>query len=192
MLAVDAFSYVTGLTTVVLALAIGRILVGVGKLLEKRSQVHLYWVHLMWVVNVFVFIALEWWVLFRWQAQVEWTFFLFVFLLASPTIAFLLSVMLFHESLTEHLDFREHFYGNHRWFFTLGALLPPLDFVDTYLKGYEHLIAQGPIYIVTIVLVTSLSVIAAATKNEKYHKFFSIFFFVYILAFISINLSVLA
>jgi len=54
----DAFSYVSGLITVILALGIGRILVGVGKLLEERRRVRLYWVHFMWVANVFLFLSL--------------------------------------------------------------------------------------------------------------------------------------
>jgi hypothetical protein len=188
----DAFSYVSGLTTVVLALAIGRLLVGVGRLMEHRSQVRLYWVHLMWVANIFLFLSMQWWILFRWQGWTDWNFFLFVFLLASPTVAFLLCVMLFHEPLSEHADFKQHFYGNHRWFFVLGALLPPLDLIDTFLKGFEHLAAQGIIYPVTLGLVTSLSVVGAISDNEKYHKFFSVFFFVYMLAFITINLNLLA
>jgi hypothetical protein len=188
---VDAFSYVSGLTSVILALGIARLLVGVGKLLEKRSQVKLYWVHLMWVANIFLFIVLEWWVLFRWQTQSTWSFYLFMFLLASPTVVFLLCVMLFHDPLPASIDFKEHYYHNHRWFFALGALLPILDFFDTFLKGYQHLLDQGPIYIVTLVTISSMSVVAAITKNEKYHRFFSIFFLVYMLIFISINLSTL-
>ncbi len=175
----------------VLALGVARLLVGVGRLLEKRSQLRLYCVHLLWVANVFLFMSLEWWILFRWQTQQEWTFFLFIFLLASPTVAFLLSVMLFHDPVNEHTDFKEHFYQNRRWFFTLASLLGPLDFLDTYLKGYSHLVAQGPLYLVTIALTTALSAIAAITDNEKYHRFYAIFFMLYILVFISINLSVL-
>jgi hypothetical protein len=188
----DAFSYVSSLTTVVLALGIARLLVGVGKLMENRSNVRLYGVHLMWVINTFLFIALEWWILFRWQSWTDWNFFLFVFLLASPTLAFLLSVMLFHDSPMEHGDFRQHFYGNRRWFFAISAVLPSLDFIDTWLKGPAHLAAQGTIYPVTLALVTGLSIVGAVTENEKYHKFFSVFFFVYILVFITINLNTLA
>jgi hypothetical protein len=65
----DAFSYVLGFTTVVLTLGVARLLVGVGRLLEKRGQTRLYWVHLVWVVKVFLFLALEWWILFRWQQK---------------------------------------------------------------------------------------------------------------------------
>jgi hypothetical protein len=73
----------------------------------------------------------------------------------------------------------------------LASALGPLDFVDTYLKGYAHLIAQGPFYILTIALTTALSVIAAVTDNEKYHKFYAVFFLIYILIFIGVNLSLL-
>jgi hypothetical protein len=188
----DAFSYVSGLTTVVLALGIARLLIGLGKIMEHRSKFQLYWVHLMWVANIFLFLTMQWWILFRWQNWTDWNFFLFVFLLASPTVAFLLCVMLFHDPISEHPDFKQHFFGNRRWFFTLGALLPALDLVDTYLKGYEHLMAQGIIYPITIGLVSTLSVAGALTNDERYHKFFAVFFFVYMLVFISLNLSLLS
>ncbi len=187
----DAFAYVSGLTTVVLALGIARLLVGVGKLMERRHQLQLYWVHLMWVANVFLFLSMQWWILFRWQSWTDWNFFLFVFLLASPTIAFLLCVMLFHDPISEHTDFKQHFFGNHRWFFALSAILPPLDFIDTIMKGYAHLQAQGIIYPVTLTVVTALSIVGALSTNEKFHKFYAIFFFIYILGFITINLNFL-
>ena len=187
----DAFPYVSGLTSVILALGLARILVGVGRLFERRHQLRLYWVHLLWSANVFLYITLQWWILFLWQAQQAWSFFLFAFLLATPTVLFLLSVVLFHDPLHENTDFKQHYCENSRWFFGLAALIPPLDLVDTTLKGYAHLQAQGPIYIFTIVLMTSMSVVAAASKNENYHRFFSVFFLVYILAFISLNLNVL-
>ena len=80
--------------------------------------------------------ALNWWILFRWHTQSEWNFFLFLFILLSPTVEFLLAVLLFPEPLEHGTDFKQHFYSNHRWFFVLAALLPPLDAADTLLKGY--------------------------------------------------------
>jgi hypothetical protein len=65
-------------------------------------------------------------------------------------------------------------------FFILAAFLSRLDFVDTLLKGVPHLLAQGPIYFVTISLRTASSLVAIATKNRNYHKFFAIFFLIYI------------
>jgi hypothetical protein len=43
----DPFSYLSVLTSIVLALGITRILTGLGRLLQKRGRVRVYWVHLM-------------------------------------------------------------------------------------------------------------------------------------------------
>ncbi len=187
----DAFPYLSILTSIIIGLGITRIFTGLGRLLERRSSIHLYWVHILWSFNVLLFMVLQWWILFRWQNEQNWNFFLFSFLLISPTITFLLSVILFHEPLPLSMDFKEHYFENHRAFFLLAAALPPLDAIDTLLKGYAHFVAQGTIYPVTLSLVFVLSIVAARTKNETYHKAFSVFFLVYILAFITINLNTL-
>jgi hypothetical protein len=188
----DAFSYISIVPSIIIALGITRLLTGIGKIVERRDKVQKYWVHILWSVNVFLFMALNWWVLFRWESWSPWSFPLFMFLLLTPTVCFLLSVVLFPDPFEEKMDFKQHFYEDRRWFFALATLLPPLDFVDTLLKGMPHMLAQGPIYIFTIVLITALSAVAALTKNQTYNKFFSIFFLVYISVFISINLNTLA
>jgi hypothetical protein len=188
----DAFSYLSIVPSIIIALGITRLLTGIGRILENRDWVKVYSVHLLWALNVLLFMVLNWWVLFRWETQQEWTFFLFFFLLLTPTISFLLSVILFPDPFRKKMDFKQNFYEDKRWFFTLAAFLPLLDFVDTLLKGFPHLVAQGPFYIITIGLITALSLIAAIIKNQKYHKFFSVFFLIYISIFISINLNVLA
>jgi hypothetical protein len=55
-----------------------------------------------------------------------------------------------------------------------------------------HFQAQGPIYVVTLSLLFVLSVVAAITRNQRFHGTFSVFFLLYLLAFISVNLRVLA
>jgi hypothetical protein len=187
----DVFSYISIVPSIIIALGITRLLSGIGKMVEKRSQVKTYWVHTLWTLNIFLFMSLNWWILFRWQAQQDWNFFLFLFLVLTPTVSFLLTVILFPDPFKEPMDFKICFYENRRWFFALATLLPALDFLDTSLKGLPHLTAQGPIYLITIALMTTLSIIAVATKNQKYHKFFAIFFLVYISIFITINLNTL-
>ena len=67
--------------------------------------------------------------------------------------AFPLSVLLLPESLEIGSDLKRRFYQNSHWFFSLAALLPPIDALDTLLKGAAHFQAQGPIYVVTIALL---------------------------------------
>jgi hypothetical protein len=185
------FDYISLLTSIVLALGITRVLTGLGKLLQSRARLTVYWVHVVWGVNVLLWLLLNWWILYRWHTQEEWTFFLFLFVLVSPVIAFLLSVLLFPEPLEDGLDLKANFYANHRWFFALAALLPPLDAVDTLLKGWAHFQAQGPLYVFTLLIVFVLSIIGASTRRERFHGFYAVFFLAYILAFIGINLRLL-
>ena len=188
----DSFSYVSGLATVILALGITRLLTGVGRLLQQRGRITLYWVHLFWVLNVFLFLLLNWWILYRWHIQKSWNFFLLIFVLLSPIVTFLLTVLLFPEPVEAGLDLKQHFYTNRRSFFVLSTLLPVVDMIDTVLKGKEHFLAQGWIYPITIILLFVLMVVASRTDRESYHKFFAVFFLVYILAFITTNLLVLS
>jgi hypothetical protein len=60
------------------------------------------------------------------------------------------------------------------------------------LKGTEHFRAQGPLYVVFLAVVLVLMVIAARTRGAGSHALFAVFFLVYLIAFISINLCVLA
>ncbi len=188
----DPLSYLSFLTSIVLALGVTHLLTGLGKILQHRGRLILDWVHLLWMLNIFMFLLLDWWILYRWSTQQTWTFFLFIFILLTPIVSFLLTVLLIPEKIEDGLDLKSHFEQNRRSFFILAALLPPLDALDTYLKGWQHFLAQGVIYPITILLLFILMVIAALTSNRRYHAFFAFFFFAYILVFIAINLRILA
>jgi len=186
-----AFSYLSGLTSIVLALGLARLLTGFGRSLQARRKVHFYWVQLVWAVNLFLYILLIWWILFRWHTWNDWNYFLFLFLFASPIVTFLQAVLLFPETIDDGTDLKAYFLNNRRSFFALGAMLAPLDALDTALKGWDHLAAQGLIYILTIGLLFSLNVVAAFTARERFHKFYALFLLTYLMIFITINLRVL-
>jgi hypothetical protein len=186
------FDYIALLVSIVIALGITRILTGLGKILQLRGSLDVYSIHVIWTLNVLLWLLLNWWILYRWRTFEQWTFFLFLFVLISPTLAFMLSVLLLPEPLERDLDLRRHFYENNGRFFALAALLPPIDAIDTLLKGRAHFLAQGPLYVVTLALIFILCVAGALTRNERYHAAFAVFFLLYILAFISINLRLLA
>jgi len=76
----------------------------------------------------------------------------------------------------ESVDYKTHYYANHRAFFIIFALYGPIDVVDTLLKGVPHFLLQGPQYIVSTALFLAGLTIAAITRNERYHQFYAIFF----------------
>src|SRR5204863_749369 len=141
----NAFEYLSVLISIILALGMTRVLAGVGEMLQARSHRRLYWVHLFWVLNLFLYLVVAWWVFYRWRNQQPWTFFLFVFVLISPTILFLASLLLFPRegSVDESIDYKTHFYSNHRAFFILFSLFTPVDIADSLLKGFAHFLELG-------------------------------------------------
>src|SRR5256714_13630214 len=125
----NPFEYLSVLISIVLALGMTRVLAGVGEMLQARARRRLYWVHMLWVVNLFIYLVLAWWIFYRWRNQQPWTFFLFIFVLISPTILFLASLLLFppENALDEFVDYEKHYYANHWAFFTIFALFTPVD-----------------------------------------------------------------
>lgn len=174
----DAFNYLSVLISIVLALGMTRVLAGVGEMLQARTRHRIYWVHVVWIVNLFLYLVVAWWIFYRWRNQQPWTFFLFVFVLISPTILYLASLLLFpREVELEHaVDYKAHFYANHRAFFILFSLFSPVDVVDSLLKGVSHFIALGPQYIVSNTLYLIGMVIAAITRSERYHRVYAVVF----------------
>lgn len=174
----DPFSYLSVLISIVLALGMTRVLAGVGEMLQARSRRRIYWVHVVWIGNLFIYLVMAWWIFYRWRNQQPWTFFLFVFVLISPTILFLASLILFPRegALDESVNYKTHFYANHRAFFILMALFGPVDIVDTLLKGIPHFLEQGPQYIILNALFLTGTTIAAITRNERYHQGYAVIF----------------
>jgi hypothetical protein len=174
----DPFSYLSVLISIVLALGMTPVLAGVGEMLQARSRRRLYWVHIVWVANLFLYLVVAWWIFYRWRNQQPWTFFLFIFVLISPTILYLASIVLFppESALDEFVNYKTHYYSDHRVFFILFALFMSVDFVDTLLKGIPHLLALGPQYFISNTLFFGGLVAAAITRKERYHQWYAIIF----------------
>ena len=174
----DPFSYLSVLISIILALGMTRVLAGVGEMLQARSRRRLYWVHAVWIANLFLYLVVAWWIFYRWRNQQPWTFFLFIFVLISPTILYLASIILFppESALDEFVDYKTHYYSNHRAFFILFATFTPVDVVDSLLKGIPHFFELGPPYFVSALLYFAGLTTAGITRNERYHQVFAIFF----------------
>jgi hypothetical protein len=149
-------------------------------MLQARSQRHIYWVHVIWIINLFLYLVVEWWIFYRWRNQQPWTFLLFIFVLIGPTLLYLASILLFprEAALDESVDYKTHYYANHRAFFIIFGLYGPVDVVDTLLKGVPHFLEQGPQYVVSTTVFIVGMTIAAITKNERYQQFYALFFLV--------------
>jgi hypothetical protein len=175
-----AFEYLSVLISIILALGMTRVLAGVGEMLQARRHRRIYWVHVVWIVNLFMYLVVAWWIFYRWRNQQSWNFYLFVFVLISPTILYLASMLLFpwEANTNGSVDYKTHYYANHRAFFVIFSLFPVVDIADTLLKGIPHFVALGSPYVISSALYFIGMVTAAITQNKRYHQFYAIFFLV--------------
>jgi hypothetical protein len=175
-----AFEYLSVLISIILALGMTRVLGGVGEMLQARSRRRIYWVHAIWIINLFLYLVIAWWIFYRWRNQDPWRFLLFVFVLISPTLLYLTSLLLFpgESDIDVAMDYKTHYYANHRAFFILFALFTPVDIADSLLKGVPHFLALGPVYFLSNALYFVGLTTAAITRNERYHEFYSVFFLI--------------
>ena len=177
----DPFEYIVVLTSIVLGLAIARVIAGIGNIIQTRRRKRTYWVHIVWMVNLLLTITIVWWVAYRWRMQQQWTFFLFLWLLLTPTLLYLISALMFPDTDEAQLvtDWRKYYYDSHRDIFLLYAAVFPIDLVDTLLKGFTHFRAQGPLYLGTMLMWFVLLMIAAFNSRRGYHAFLAIVFLLY-------------
>jgi hypothetical protein len=179
----EMFNYVMVLASVIIGLGIAHLLQGVGGIVQHPRREKIYWVHLLWVAVIFLRAIFWWWFEFRLSETPEWTFTLFLFVLAYAVLIYLWCALLFPRDLAGYDGFKDYFYSRRGWFFGLLLAGQAIDVADTLLKGIGHFRSLGPSYIVGIVTLSLLMLIAMRTRNERYHAAFAILALVYLIAY---------
>ena len=59
-----AFEYLFVLISIILALGMTRVLAGVDEMLQARSHRQIYWVHAIWIINLFLYLVIAWWIFY--------------------------------------------------------------------------------------------------------------------------------
>src|ERR1017187_2080349 len=115
------FSYLGVLISVILGLALTHLLVGLSKMIQLRESVKIYWVQVVWTINVIIFVLALWWGMFWWNKLQVWTIEQFFFITGYSMVLFMLASMLYPWEFPGDLDFKKYFFANKSWFF--GILL---------------------------------------------------------------------
>jgi hypothetical protein len=89
----DLFEFILVITSVVYALALAQILLGVGRLAQTEATIRLYLPHTLWVVILFLTVLTTWWAGWEFRA-VEWVFPKYVYMLITPVFVFFSASMI--------------------------------------------------------------------------------------------------
>jgi hypothetical protein len=161
------FEYVIVLTGVVIGLALTHLMQGVAKIIEHPTRVHIWWVHLGWVVYMFVSAVFWWWWEYRLRLITSWSFQLYGFILAYAFLIYLICALLFPSDIAPFPGFKEYFLARRQWFFGLLIAWLAVDFLDTWAKGSAYFSSLGIEYPIAQACLALLCVVGLLSPRER-------------------------
>ena len=163
------FDYFAVLVSVVFGLALTHLLRGLGKLIQMRRQCRIYLPHIIWTINVVLWVLAVWWGMFWWRSLSDWTFAWFLFIASYAIVVFVWSYMLYPQEVSEHINFEQFFHDNRRPFFGLMLLAMLMDVPEVLVKSRMGLRAVPTQYAALVVSVIVIAVIGLSTANRRTH-----------------------
>ena len=118
----NVFEFLLALYSIIAGLGLSLLVRSIGQMIEARSRLRLYWVHVCLIVVAFVGQVVSWISLWQFAGHSPWTVAETLTLLSTPLLLYLVSHLAVPE-LDDGLvhDMREYYYRHARW--TLGLLL---------------------------------------------------------------------
>ena len=101
------FEYLSVAISIVLSLAIVRLLNGLSYLMESPKR---YWVHAAWVILIAIGIPLIWWNMWALRQVEDWIFPLFALLLLTPITVYFAAATLIPDAPATVESWRSHFF----------------------------------------------------------------------------------
>ena len=137
----EPFDFIVNLWVVIAGLGITSVVGRIGRIIESRSRIKLYWVHSCWLVFILVAHVHSWFTMWRYRDVASWTVGEFLLLLSVPTILYLATYVSVPEIPQDErggqYDMRNHYYERHRLIMSLlgGSVL--LNVLCEYLVDDE-------------------------------------------------------
>jgi len=120
----EVFNYLSVVTSIILGLGLGHLLIGCARLIHARELLVVPWLYMGWVVLLLPVYLAYWWAFWDYRKQVRWTFMAFLFLLIGPIGLYLITALLLPD-ISNQASFKAdaHYLNIRRWFFGLWSVL---------------------------------------------------------------------
>src|SRR5947209_20626237 len=109
----SSFEFIAALMSIIIGLGVTNLLAGAGRAFYRRRENPLDEVHIVLTVPTLLLLALPWWVTFRWNTEVDWTFDKFLLLTAWTGALYLLTVCHYLPDLSAVAEHHRSFTRTH-------------------------------------------------------------------------------
>jgi hypothetical protein len=164
----DAFSYLSVLTSIILGLGIQQVLQGYRALILSRKRVTFYPPPLIWSVLLLAMIAQHWWASFSLAGRAEWSFGIFATILVMTALIYMLAAIVLPDiPADEPIDLKDHYYREAPAFFWLAIGIVGWSLFREYMLEGR---LPAPLNLLFHGIFASTALIAALTRRPRLHE----------------------
>jgi hypothetical protein len=181
------FDYFGVLISIIFGLALTHLLRGLGRIIQMRHETRPYWVHIVWTINVVIYVLSIWWSMYWWKGLGDWTFEWFFFITGFAIAIFVWAYVLFPAEFAPGVDFRAYFFANRRWFFGLQVVVVLTDVPETLEKAVMHLRPVPVQYGYLIGGLLLVSIVGLITDKRRIHAALCIVWLLMVLSYLFLS-----
>jgi hypothetical protein len=131
----SSFEFISILMSIVIGLGVTNLLAGAGRAFYRRRETPMDEVHIVLTLATLLLLALNWWVAFKWNTNVVWSFDKFLVLLVWTIMLYLLTTFLYPPDLSEEEERRNRFEGNRSGYYAAFVAFCLMDIAQTALRS---------------------------------------------------------
>src|SRR5438309_5308505 len=131
----SSFEFIAALMSIIIGLGVTNLLAGAGRAFYRRKENPLDEVHIVLTLATLLLLVLQWWVTFKWNTEVVWSFDRFLVLIVWTITLYMLTVFLYPPDLSEAEEHLRRFQSNRAGYYSAFILMCALDIAQTAIHG---------------------------------------------------------
>ena len=131
----SSFEFIVTLMSIIIGLGVTNLLAGAGRAFYRRAKNPMDEVHIVFTVGTLLLLVLQWWVTFKWNTELTWSFDKFLVLIVWTIALYMLTVFLYPPDLSEEEEHQRRFERNRSGYYSTFIVMCVLDIVQTAIRG---------------------------------------------------------
>jgi hypothetical protein len=131
----SSFEFIAALMSIIIGLGVTNLLAGAGRAFYRRKENPLDEVHIVLTIATLLLLVLQWWVTFKWNTEVTWSFDRFLVLIVWTITLYMLTVFLYPPDLSEAEEHQRRFQRNRVGYYSAFIAMCVLDIAQTAIHG---------------------------------------------------------
>src|SRR5256885_7382510 len=131
----SSFEFIAALMSIIVGLGVTNLLAGAGRAFYRRKQNPIDGVHLVFTGATLLLLVLQWWITFKWNTEVNWSFDKFLILIVWAICLYMLTVFLYPPDLSEQEEQGDRFHRNRTGYYSTFIVMCLLDITQTAIHG---------------------------------------------------------